>query len=157
MGLSIPILATVPIMNFTINERQATALVDTGTSFNISFVRGLGITMTPHVIEVQKVDNCCVKTAAMVSLHLEGCGLGGIYPSPRSMALEALSMKLSLGAMCWAPGVLLVVFRARLLGPRESLRKDTSRVKAVITSCCIQSDSRMQSFGGMKWLPTKPR
>lgn len=57
--------------------------MDTGASLsiiNISFVRGLGLEMEHHVLDIQSADNRYIKTAGLVHLHVEVFVLTEVVP-----------------------------------------------------------------------------
>ncbi len=116
------ISGAVPVIDIKLNGREATALVDSGASFsviNVSFVRGLGIRITPHVMEAQLADNRLIRTAGMVELTVEINGISGIVPFCIFEDVGSGRHDAVLGCnILGVPGVLLDVANKRVIGTR---------------------------------------
>ena len=124
VGLSRP----CPVIQVRLNKRDATALIDTGASFsiiNFSFVKGLGLKLTPHVMEAELADNRIIKTVGRIELEVELHGLTGRVPF---CILEDVGSKHDavLGCNVLAiPGLLLDAAAGRLfLNPAVTLTPD---------------------------------
>ncbi|OQV16272.1 putative Retrovirus-related Pol polyprotein [Hypsibius exemplaris] len=96
----IAITRNVPVINLKLNGMEATALLDTGASFfvvNISFVRGLGVTIRPYNMEAQLADNRTVRTDG-----IGGVTFGGSW-SFRVAAQEQMFQPIPQYSVCAPP------------------------------------------------------